>query len=541
MRILSLAAASLLLASCTATNTTSGPKTAPSAPFIEGDIRYLASDALDGRKAGTAGFDAASDYVAQRFAAIGLKPGGTDGTWFQPVDLRIKSYGAIDGNVMELSGPNAPDGLEANEDYIVTAAGNALSGTVEAPLVFVGQGFVDPRTGRDDLAGVDLEGKIAVALSGAPEYLDPEELAYFKSTRIDRLADAGAVGVISLSLPKDDKPAAWKGTKDYYHHYTLATWIGPDGTAFGRKPAYRAYATIRPESAEKFLAKQPVDLKSAFETTNTREGRFRPFDMGVTAKMTFDQKLRDVTSRNVVGMVEGTDPQLKNEYVVLTAHLDHIGHEPAGAEGDAINNGAMDNASGVAIMLDVARRLAANPPRRSVLFVALTAEEMGLVGSAYNARFPTVPAGSIVANVNMDMPMVTYPFSDIIAYGAERTTMFPVVRAAARRAGVTLAADPKPEEAFFTRSDHYSYVETGVPSVYLDTGPGNGGDKALDTFLEEHYHKVSDEAEVVDFEQAARFAGINYEIARGIANMGQRPVWKKDDFFGTVFGGRMED
>ena len=558
MRFLPIAAASLLLASCAATDAPAPPlpiRTAPNAQFIEGDLRYLASDALEGRQTGERGFDTAANYVAGRFEAIGLKPGGDDGTWFQRVDLRLKRYGEKNGNTIALNGPNAVQ-LTQIEDVLVTGRGAAESGSIEAPVIFVGQGFVDSEGGRDDLAGIDLTGKIALALYGAPEYLGAEEGAYYRSTRIDRLKEAGAIGVISLNERKaDEEPDDWEQSKDYYFNYVTATWVGPDGTAFGSDGDYEVYATLRPDAGERLMARQPFSLEKAFEIANDPNGRFTPFDTGLTATMRWDQKFDPVESRNVIGMVEGADPALKDEYVVLTAHLDHVGMDDphhgkadedarAGVDHgprDLIHNGAMDNASGVAIMLDVARRLAIDPPRRSVLFIALTAEEMGLVGSSYNAHYPTVPPGSVVANVNMDMPILTYEFVDAVAFGAERSTLYPVVKAAAARAGVELVPDFNPDEALFTRSDHYSYVEMGVPSVYLDTGPGNGGDEILETFLKEHYHAVSDEVELIDFGQAARFADINFEIAHGIGDMDERPVWVKGDFFGTVFGGEMAE
>lgn len=570
MRFFPIAAVSLLLASCAAVSD-KAPETAsatgPNAAFIENDLTYLASDALEGRQTGQRGFEIASDYIASRYEAMGLSHGGTGDSYFQPVQLRTKHYGDLAKNTLELSGPNAIELTQA-EDVLVSGRNGVETGMIEAPLVFVGQAYVDARYGRDDLAGVDLTGKIAVALGSAPDFLNPEEAAYFRSTRTERLAEAGAIGIISLNTKPDPKPedeaaepgsdeaqsaeaeaepektpeekskARWERTKHYYTQYVTATWVGPDGKGFGPPENLAVYATMRDEPSERLMAGQQIGLAEAKALLNEEGAQFRAFDMGITGKMHWDQSFEYVESRNVIGKVEGTDPVLKDEYVVLTAHLDHVGIDEEREEDDKIYNGAMDNASGVAIMLDVARRLALNPPRRSVLFIALTAEEMGLVGSSYNANYPTVPVGSVVANVNMDMPVLTYPFIDAVAFGAERSTLLPIVEAATARAGVTLVGDPKPDEAFFTRSDHYSYVEAGIPSVYLDTGPGNGGEAVLDKFLKEHYHGVSDEVGLIDFEQAARFADINYEIARDIANMDERPVWKQGDFFGMVFDGQ---
>lgn len=544
MRFFPVAAAALLLASCTTTlpNPPATIETAPDAAFIRGDVAYLASDALEGRESGTRGYVAASDYVAQRMAAIGLKPGGANGSWFQPVDLRVKTFGDRANNVLSLSGPKAPaKPLVRDEDYVVTGMGKDADGSMTGPLVFVGQAFADPRIDRDDFAGVDLRGKIAVVLSGRPEYIDPEESAYFRNTMSKRLADAGAVGLITIRSPEDTERTSWEKYLGYFKHYSRATWIDTDGKVDGDYPGYVGSATLSTEAGDRLLAASGLTVAKLAEIAKDPNGRFRAFDMGVEGRIDYDMSFEKVTSNNVVGLIEGTDPKLKDEYVVLTAHLDHVGIGEPDDSGDKIHNGAMDNAVGVATMLDVARRLAVSPPRRSVIVIGLTAEEKGLIGSSYYARHPTVAKDAIVANVNLDMPTLTFTFTDIIAYGAERSTLFPVLQSAMAAAGVTMAKDPHPEEGIFTRSDHYSFVEQGVPSIYLDTGPGNGGEEAFQAFIKNHYHQPSDEIELIDFTQAARFADINYDIARGIANMDKRPVWKKGDFFGTVFKGWMED
>ncbi|MDR7101416.1 M28 family metallopeptidase [Croceicoccus sp. BE223] len=534
----------MLLASCSTTlpQAPASIATAPDAAFIRGDVAYLASDALEGRESGTRGYVAASDYVASRMDAIGLKPGGASGSWFQPVDLRIKTFGDRTKNVMALSGPNAPVApFVRDKDYVVTGMGTDADGSISGPLVFVGQAFADPRIGRDDFAGVDLRGKIAVVFSGSPEYIDPEEAAYFNNTRSKRLADAGAIGVITIRSPKDTERTTWEKYLGYFKHYSRATWIDAAGKAEGDYPGYVGSAVLSAEAGDRLLARSGLTVAALEALAKNPKGRFKPFDMGIDGRIDYDMTFEKVTSSNVVGLIEGTDPELRGEYVVLTAHLDHVGIDDPDESGDAIHNGAMDNAVGVATMLDVARRLAVAPPRRSVIFIGLTAEEKGLIGSSYFAQHPTVAKDAIVANVNLDMPTLTFAFTDIIAYGAERSTLFPVLETAMGRAGVTLAKDPHPEEGIFTRSDHYSFVEQGIPSIYLDTGPGNGGEEAFQAFIKEHYHQPSDEIELIDFTQAARFAAINYDIARGIANMIERPVWKKGDFFATVFNGPMAD
>ena len=223
---------------------------------------------------------------------------------------------------------------------------------------------------------------------------------------------------------------------------------------------------------------------------------------------------------------------------LLTAHLDHTGvNENLVAEGkDGIHNGALDNAMGVAVMLEAARELAANPPARSVIVLAVTAEEKGLLGADYYAHFPTVPIESIVANVNLDMPLLLYPFTDVVAFGAERSSLGPIVEAATAAAGVTLSPDPVPEQGVFTRSDHYRLVEKGVPAVFMVTGFANGGQESFQEFITTHYHKPSDDVNLpILYDQAARFADVNTEIAQAVANAPARPEWNEGDFFGELF------
>lgn len=243
-------------------------------------------------------------------------------------------------------------------------------------------------------------------------------------------------------------------------------------------------------------------------------------------------------SENVIGILPGSDPKLADEYVVLSAHLDHEGTDPGLAGEDKIYNGAMDNAAGVATMLEAARAFtqSGKRPRRSILFVALTAEEDGLIGSEFLARYPVVGGGKVVADVNLDMPILLYDFQDVVAFGAEHSTLGPIVARAAAKMGVALSPDPMPEEQLFLRSDHYSFVKAGVPSIFLVTGFRNGGEKAFRDFLKAHYHKVSDDIrQPFDWQAGARFAKINYLIAREIADADQEPRWYQGNSFGERY------
>jgi len=247
-------------------------------------------------------------------------------------------------------------------------------------------------------------------------------------------------------------------------------------------------------------------------------------------------------SANVVARLEGSDPKLRAEHVVIMGHLDHEGIGPV-VKGDRIYNGALDNAAGIAGLLEAARALASAPtaPRRSILFLAVTAEEKGLLGSEYFALNPTVPRGSIVAAVNLDMPVLLYDFTDVIAFGAEHSSLKGITESALRETGLTLTPDPMPEQAIFTRSDHYRFVEQGVPSIFLTTGwdstqgKGEGG-KLFQGFLATDYHRPSDDLnQSIDFEAGAKFAHVNYLILKAIADADARPTWNEGDFFGTLF------
>ena len=265
------------------------------------------------------------------------------------------------------------------------------------------------------------------------------------------------------------------------------------------------------------------------------EGKPLPqFLLAAKLHATLKVSTRELSSDNLVAVLPGSDPKLKSEYIVLSAHLDHIGITPP-VKGDSINNGALDNASGVATTLEVARLFRGKPAKRSVLFLIDTAEEKGLIGAQYFARNPTVPLPSIAADVDLDMPILTYDFTDVTAFGAERSSIGPSVRRAAARMNIKLSPDPEPDEGIFTRSDHYRFVEQGVPAVFLATGFANGGEAATRFFMKTNYHKPSDDlSQPIRYDVGAKFAHLNYEITRELAD-GARPSWNKGDFFADKF------
>ena len=507
---------------------------------LEADVRYLADDSLEGREAGTTGYALAAGYVAGQFAALGIKPAGNDGTYFQSVPLfsyRFKFGDRAGLDIINAQGtPVLPEAVAGKDYFPLPKRGEALA-EVKGELVYVGYGFADDGYEQDDFAGIDLNGKIAVVLNGAPDTLNSEERAHFNATQSQRLSERGAIGLISLFTPNDEERFTfeqWTGSL----RTTFMTWAKPDRTPFSNAPNIQGSVVLNSALSAALFEGQPVSWQDIVRY-QSGEGAAPPsFKMGLIARIIGQSTFDYIASPNVVAKIPGTDPSVAGEYVVVTAHLDHIGIVPTPEEGDdEIFNGAMDNATGVASMIEAARLIRDNPGRRPVVLLAVTAEEKGLVGSDYFARNPTLGHGEIVANINLDMPVVTYEFTDVIAFGAERSTLFPQVQAAAARHGITLSPDPMPQRGLFTRSDQYSFVQQGVPSIFLVPRQANR-DKAPGKRWN-HYHKVSDEVELIDFEQLGRFTDVNHAIIRNIANMAEKPVWNAGDFFAKTFGGEM--
>jgi Zn-dependent M28 family amino/carboxypeptidase len=318
---------------------------------------------------------------------------------------------------------------------------------------------------------------------------------------------------------------------------TQTAWLGADNLPNGHDPGVRIGGYLSPAAAAALFDGAPMSAQQLFARAGTKE---RPKGFALPRKITAERtsKVTIADTPNVIGLLPGADPALAGEYVVLSAHLDHEGMDPGLPGPDRIYNGAMDNAAGVATMLEAARAFARSGkrPRRSILFVALTAEEDGLFGSDYLARHPVTGSGRVVADVNLDMPVLLYDFTDVVAFGAEHSTMGEIVARAGARMGVTVSPDPMPEENLFVRSDHYSFVKAGVPSVFLVTGFANGGEKAFRDFLANHYHQVSDQVDLpFDWAAGAKFARLNYLIAREIADGDTPPRWYEGDPFGERF------
>lgn len=542
-----LAALLLALAACSSeTGKESVPPSAAdalqliTAERIYEHLEYLASDELEGRAVGEPGYDLAAAYVREQFADIGLEPGGDDG-WYQQVELQ--SYRVEPDSVSMVVHRDGEDReFVYQEEFGASGDKVRPENEVRGEVVYVGYGVHAPAYDYSDLDGVDLDGKIVAYFSGGPSSIPSEELAHFASSRTKQAewAERGAIGSISLYSRRSEETYPWERARKYIaRNKPSMTWVNASGEAESYFPEIRGAAFLSPDAGRDFLAGTPISLEEARDAIEASQVASVPLGFEVTlARKTVHARL---TSPNVIGVLPGSDPELADEYVVFTAHLDHVGRGIP-VDGDEIYNGMYDNAMGTAIMIENARALAANPPRRSVMFIALAAEEKGLLGSAYFAEYPTVPIDSIVANVNMDMPLFLFQTRQMVGFGAEHSSLGAVTEKAAAEEGLELIPDPMPEEILFSRSDQFSFVRKGVPAIYLDTSnvavdPDVDGPAIAKKHLLTVYHKPSDDlSQPIDEDTMLRFARTNVRLGWAIGNAAARPTWNDDSFYGKLFG-----
>jgi hypothetical protein len=502
-----------------------------SAQRVRADVEFLASDSLEGRDTGSRGYLIAADYVASQFRAIGLEPAGEKGGWFQQVPFRRASFETPPRMTLTVGGKTVA--LEQGKDAGVRPSVTAKTRYLTAGFVFVGYGLKDPRHGFDDYRGLNLKGKIAVALAGTPKGLPSEIEAHLNASKDRMAAEAGAVGFVEIG--DGGRPNSLRR-----YNRPLIDWVDTNGRAGSTPAGIVLQLGLSKEIAERLFEGAPRSLASV-QSDAKRDGKAGPrgFALRPTLSVQAESKWEDFTSPEVIALLKGSDPTLAAEHVVLMGHLDHLGVKPDAKPGeDAIYNGALDNAAGVATMLEAARLFATQPvrPKRSILFIANTGEERGLLGADYYAGHPTVPASSIVGLVDLDMPLLLYPFTDVTAFGADHSTIGAVVAEAGRSMGVSVSPDPMPEEAIFTRSDHYQFVRRGVPAVLLMTGHANGGKDIWNSWLNKIYHSPQDDlTQKIDWDAGARYALLNYRISRAMADAPSRPMWLQGDYFGDLF------
>ena len=511
---------------------------------IRAAMNFLADDQLEGRGTATRGYEIAAKYMASEFESMGLSPAGDPSTYFQKVPFRAVHLEAS-GSSMAVIRNGKEEPLIYNKDFQAFGDPRRAETSVEAPVIYVGFGVTAPELNYDDYKGIDVKGKIVALVFEAPNFASSLKAHY--STSEFKAANAvahGAIGIIVLNDPVLESLYSF-GERVRDSERPALRWIEKDGTPHDTFPQLKGAVGLSLEATKNFLVGSGHTPEEVFQAA--KEGKPLTFPLPVTVKIHGRQKLEDVSSPNVVGKLEGSDPALKNEYVVYSAHLDHLGIG-APVKGDSIYNGALDNASGCAILLEVARAFAQMSPRpkRSMLFVAVTGEEAGLLGSDYFASNPTVPKNDIVANVNVDEDEMLWPLLDIIPFGAEHSSLGAVVQQAATRLNLELSRDPMPEEVIFVRSDQYSFVKQGIPAVYPTPGfkSNNPNIKPAEIFKNweaTRYHQPQDDMQQpgLDFNQAAKYADFVFLCGWLISQEPARPTWNEHDFFGDHYAHKM--
>ncbi|WP_258240071.1 M28 family metallopeptidase [Pseudidiomarina homiensis] len=536
----SAAALAALLTAC-GEQTTSAETAVVSADAnaLQSHLEFLASDALEGRDTGSRGHEIAAQYIAAQFQALGLEPAGDNGSYYQRIAFRRSSLVEGSAKMIVDTGSETFE-LEYGEEFLTGPSAYTTESTVTAPVVFVGYGLVSEEFGLNDYANVDVDGKVVMMVSGRPEELPSEEGAHLNSSKTKFAAERGAVGVITLHTPMREEVRPFK-VSAMYQRAPRVTWLNPEGEPNVTYKKLQGSAYVDYRAAESLFANAAISLDEVFAQLEKGE-QPKPFELNSKVTLARQSSHEEISSPNVAAILPGADAELQNEYVLYTAHSDHIGVTQDLSQDDHINNGAMDNASGVSVLLETARMFveAEERPKRSILFLSVTAEERGLLGADYFAHYPTVPLQQIVANVNLDMPVLLYDFADVIAFGSTHSTLGDSVAEAAGQYGIELSEDPMPEQAIFTRSDHYPFVKKGVPAVFLMTGftakgEDEDGGKIWGEFFAEHYHRPSDQPSLpINYEAGVVFTNINFEIGKTIANDEQRPRWLPDSFFADL-------
>ncbi|PTX92547.1 M28 family peptidase [Opitutus sp. ER46] len=506
--------------------------------------KVLASDEFEGRAPGSAGEEKTVNYLVGEFRQLGLTPGNPDGTYIQQVPL----VGITSRPTLSFTVGGEQIVLQPSVDFVGPTSRSATHLEVKASdVVFVGYGIVAPEYGWDDYKGVDVRGKTIVMLINDPPVTDPrtgqldpkvfagEGMTYYGrwTYKYEIAAEKGAAACL---IVHETKPAAYPFSvvvsSRSRENFEIRT---PDGNA-GRA-AMDGWLTL--DAARRLFTAAGQDYDALKQAALARD--FRPVPLKATASFTIDSTLRQVDSRNVVALLPGSDPKLRDEYVVYTSHWDHLGRDLK-LEGDQIFNGAGDNASGTAVLVELAQAFhslpAASRPRRSILFLSVTAEEKGLLGSGYYARHPLYPLRQTVADINMDGANPYGPTSDMETIGFGASTIDDIGIAVAQRQGRTMKPESHPEHGSYYRSDHFEFAKVGVPSYYPKTGrqylgkPADFGEKVIQDYIAHHYHQVSDEVRPDwTFEGAAQDAEFLFLVGLEIANAPQRPTWKPGSEF----------
>jgi Zn-dependent M28 family amino/carboxypeptidase len=545
-------AALLLLSACGRGDSAAVPAAAaPPAPSagaqrIAADVRALADDRMAGRRTGTAGYDRAAAYVAERFRGLGLQPAGDDGTYFQRVPL-LASTRIAEGARFTVVRRDRDIALRVREQFLPMPGFARENAAVRAPAVFVGQAVSAPDRDHDDFAGLDLHGRVAVLFGGAPARFDADRRAFHTSTRekLRALVEHGAIGAVFVDTPEDEARAPWAQAAAAFDRPEMRL-RDADGAAIDGFPQLQVVARLSFAAADLLFdgsGHTAAELAQAVQ----RE-RQRGFVLPVTLDLAARSRIAPVDSRNVLARMPGGDPLRADQQVVLSAHLDHLG---VGTSGEGVFHGALDNALGVGIVLETVQVLKTQPaPKRPLLFAVLTGEEQGLLGAQWLAMHP--PNGAPIADLNLDMPMLLAPSRDVVAIGVGHSSLGAAARRAADAVGMPVSKDPFPEEAVFVRSDQYAFVRAGVPALMLDAGvvpaASSAGKEANATtvpllaqreFLRRCYHRACDDIhQPIQYEDAVHLAAYAARLAHDIADAPEPPRWTSGDFFARAAASR---
>jgi Zn-dependent M28 family amino/carboxypeptidase len=507
------------------------PLLAQESPAFDGKswwehVKVIASDEMEGRDTGSPGLKKAQAYIVEELKKSGIQPAGSEG-FYQPIEFISRQLDESRSS-MALVRNGKVEPLVFGEDDNLNKPVDPLP-HVDAPLIFAGYGLRIPEMNYDDFAGIDAKGKVLVVFSGSPSEVPGPLASHYQSMaeRSKVLKAVGAIGYVTVPNPAAmDIP--WERIKLSRHNASM----GFVEEALNDSAAIRLSIYFNPASAQKLF--EGTGHKFEEIAALGKERKSLPhFPLNANIRVTQAVAMKPVESANVIGKLEGSAPTLKNEYVVLSAHTDHLGIGTP-INGDRIYNGAMDNGSGTAVLLDMATALSKLKPKRSVLFVFVTGEEKGLLGSRYFAAHPTVPVRSMVGNVNIDMFQPITPLELLTIYGLAESDLGDLAAAAAKKEGVEPQADPEPLRNLFIRSDQYNFIKIGIPALAMKVGAKPGTPEAVvqQKWLHERYHAPSDDLnQPVDLEAAGKFEDIVRDLTIEIANDSKRPEWKANSFF----------
>lgn len=499
-------------------------------------VRFLASDLLEGRGVGTRGGDLATEYIASQFVIAGAKPAGDKGTYFQNFTL-VGTEPQANTQLSVAGATGKTTVFRWLDDFVGVTLQQKPEVAFDADAVFVGHGITAPEFQWDDYKGVNVRGKVVVLFTGEPPSNDPKffagpALTYYGrwTYKYEEAARHGAIGAIIIhTMPTASY--GWNVVRSGWSKEDIAVRVAP-GT-----PALAFAGWVTQEAGEQIAAALGKKTDELLRVADAKGFQAMPIPLRFRLRTT--SKVREIATRNVVAKVEGSDPKLKDEAVIFTAHWDHLGIGEA-QNGDKIYNGAVDNATGCGILLELARAWANLPekPRRSALFISVSAEESGLLGSEYYAQHPVVPAGKTALAINYDAFLPLGRYNDFGTYGAERTTAYPLVQEAAQRLGLKISPDPRPLAGLYYRSDHFSFARVGIPAFSINRGdelagrpPGTGA-KLFEEFNTQRYHQPSDEyRDDWDFSGLEIYARLGFLIGMDAANIPTLPTWRAGDEF----------